>query len=399
MKKECIAMLLAGGEGSRLGILTKDRAKPSVPFGGKYRIIDFTLSNCVNSGIDTVGVLTQYEPLELNEYIGDGEPWDLNRLEGGIHILPPYKKRKYSDWYKGTANAISQNVTFIDRYSPEYVVILSGDHIYKMDYYKMLQFHKKNNSDCTIAVIEVDSADASRFGIVNTKEDGEIYEFEEKPIFPKSNKASMGVYIFNWSKLKVFLKEDEGKHSSNHDFGKDIIPSMLSANAKLYAFPFRGYWKDVGTIESLWEANMDLLRSDNNILSSSKDWPIYSRSQVLPAQYIGTNSKLTNCIIADGCRIEGNITYSIIFYGATIEEDTYIHNSIIMPGVHIKKGSVIENTIIAENSTIEGNFLPGYVFDEAKKSPYSITAIDDGILQGRSMVILDNMLDINMGVV
>lgn len=390
MTKEWIAMLLAGGEGSRLGALTKHRAKPSVPFGGKYRIIDFTLSNCVNSSIDTVGVLTQYEPLELNEYIGNGEPWDLNRLEGGVHILPPYKRRLYSDWYQGTANAVCQNIPFIDRYHPEYVVILSGDHIYKMDYKKMLKFHKANNADCTIAVIEVDLEDASRFGIMNTKDNGEIYEFEEKPTFPKSNQASMGVYIFNWSKLKAYLKEDENNPLSSHDFGKDIIPTMLAENERMYAYPFKGYWKDVGTIESLWEANMELLSKEHNILSSNKEWPIYSRSTVKLPHFIGNKSKLTNSIVAQGCSIEGNIASSIIFHGVTVEEDVYIRNSIILPGVYIKRGAVLTNAIIAENVIIDENYTAGNALE--------ITTIDEDIMVGKSIVILEGMIDINMGV-
>lgn len=390
MKKECVAMLLAGGEGNRLGALTKHRAKPSVPFGGKYRIIDFTLSNCVNSGIDTVGVLTQYEPLELNDYIGNGGPWDLNRLEGGVHILPPYKRRIYSDWYKGTANAVSQNISFIDRYRPEYVVILSGDHIYKMDYMKMLKFHKENNADCTIAVIEVDIEDASRFGIMNAGENGAIYEFEEKPLFPKSNKASMGVYIFNWSKLKAYLKEDEYNPASSHDFGKDIIPTMLAANERMFAYPFKGYWKDVGTIESLWEANMDLLGNKNSILSSNRDWPVYTRSTLNTPQYIGCNAKLTNCIVAEGCCIEGNITGSVIFYGVTIEEDTYIRNSIILPGAYIKKGSVITNTIITENVIIDENYTAGNALE--------ITIIDEDNPVSKRLVMLEGRIDMNMGV-
>lgn len=390
MTKEWIAMLLAGGEGSRLGALTKHRAKPSVPFGGKYRIIDFTLSNCVNSSIDTVGVLTQYEPLELNEYIGNGEPWDLNRLEGGVHILPPYKRRLYSDWYQGTANAVSQNIPFIDRYHPEYVVILSGDHIYKMDYKKMLKFHKANNADCTIAVIEVDLVDASRFGIMNTRDNGEIYEFEEKPTFPKSNQASMGVYIFNWNKLKAYLKEDENNPLSSHDFGKDIIPTMLAENERMYAYPFRGYWKDVGTIESLWEANMELLSKEHNILSYNKEWPIYSRSTVKLPHFIGSKSKLTNSIVAQGCSIEGNIASSIIFHGVTVEEDVYIRNSIILPGAYIKRGAVLTNAIIAENVIIDENYTAGNALE--------ITTIDEDIMVGKSIVILEGMIDINMGV-
>ena len=291
-KKEIVAMILAGGQGSRLGVLTKDVAKPAVSFGGKYRIIDFPLSNCSNSGIYTVGVLTQYKPLDLNSHIGIGDPWDLDRRDGGVSILPPYQGAKGGDWYKGTANAIYQNIEFVDRYNPEYVLILSGDHIYKMDYDNMLKFHKDNKSDATIAVIKVPIEEASRFGIMNTRKDNSIYEFEEKPKMPKSRNASMGIYIFNWKVLKHYLKEDENDINSSNDFGKNIIPKMLKAERKMMAYPFDGYWKDVGTIESLWEANMDLIERDNGLNLYDNEWKIYSQNQASPAHYIGEGAGL-----------------------------------------------------------------------------------------------------------
>lgn len=359
MKKECIAMLLAGGEGSRLGILTSERAKPAVPFGGKYRIIDFTLSNCVNSRIDTVGVLTQYQPHVLNDYIGNGQPWDLDRLEGGIHILPPYQKRQSADWYKGTANAIRQNLSFIEQFQPDYVLVLSGDHIYKMDYSLMLQFHKEKAADCTIAIINVSQKEASRFGIMNTKEDNKIYEFEEKPEKPKSTKASMGVYIFNYDKLKQYLEADEEDEKSSNDFGKNVIPAMLAAGEKLYAYPFCGYWKDVGTIESLWESNMDLLSSSSNILSEDHDWKIYTRSPILPPHYVGKDAKISNCIISGGCTIEGQVFSSVLFHGVKVAKNSVIRNSILMPGAVIHSDCLITNTIIDENAVIEAKVTIG----------------------------------------
>jgi glucose-1-phosphate adenylyltransferase len=294
---ECIAMLLAGGEGSRLGVLTKNRAKPAVPFGGKNRIIDFTLSNCINSGIDTVGVLTQYQPLELNEYIGNGQPWDLDRLEGGVQVLPPYQRRRGADWYKGTANAIYQNISFIERYNPEYVLVLSGDHIYKMDYSKMLTYHKEKKADCTISVIDVPEEQVSRFGIMSADEDGKIFEFQEKPKKANSNKASMGIYIFTWKKLRQYLELDEKDKSSSNDFGMNVIPRMLSEGEQLYAYFFNGYWKDVGTIQSLWEANMDLICSDCGLNLNDSEWKIYARSPVLPPHYIGRGAKVVDSLI------------------------------------------------------------------------------------------------------
>ena len=381
-EKECIAMLLAGGEGSRLGVLTKDRAKPAVPFGGKYRIIDFTLSNCVNSGIDTVGVLTQYQPLELSDYIGNGQPWDLDRFEGGIHVLPPYQRRRGADWYQGTANAISQNIPFIERYCPEYVVILSGDHIYKMDYARMLNFHKNMNADCTIAVINVSLEDASRFGIMNTDEDGQIYEFEEKPKKPKSTKASMGVYIFSWLKLRAYLELDEQDKSSAKDFGKNIIPAMLKAKERMFAFPFKGYWKDVGTIDSLWEANMDLLDKKTSILMQEPNWKIYARSPVEPPHYICVGSKVSNSMIAEGCTIEGDISSSILFHGVRIERGAVVRDSIIMPGSCILEGATVNNTIIAEDVVIGKDAVVGESIVGNSNHAQSITVIGNDVTVG-----------------
>lgn len=352
-------MLLAGGQGSRLGILTNHVAKPAVPFGGKYRIIDFTISNCVNSGIDTIGVLTQYRPLELNAYIGNGQPWDLDRLFGGITILPPYMKANAGEWYKGTANAIYQNIEFIEMRRPSYVLILSGDHIYKMNYQMMLDYHKEKQADCTIAVIKVPLEEASRFGVMNTDENLKIYEFEEKPQEPKSTLASMGVYIFNWEKLKNYLVADEGDKDSENDFGKNIIPKMLKAGENLYAYEYKGYWKDVGTVESLWEANMDLLDPNVPIELNDPPWKIFSRNGILPPQYIGSNAKLNNVTISEGCRIEGEIENSIIFPGVTIKEGTVVRNSILMPGVTVEQDSIVEYAIIAADTVIGSRVCMG----------------------------------------
>mgnify|MGYP004477103845 FL=1 len=351
-RKEVVAMILAGGQGSRLGVLTKNIAKPAVPFGGKYRIIDFPLSNCSNSGIYTVGVLTQYKPLDLNNHIGIGDPWDLDRRDGGVSILPPYQEEKGGDWYKGTANAIYQNIEFVDRYDPEYVLILSGDHIYKMDYYKMLDFHKENNSDVTIAVIDVPIEEASRFGIMNTRADNSIYEFEEKPSIPKSTNASMGIYIFNWSVLKRYLREDEMDPKSDNDFGKNIIPSMLKSGKKLMAYPFKGYWKDVGTIQSLWEANMDLLKLDNKLNLYDREWKIYSQNEVRPAHYIGENAKIINSLIVEGCIINGKVENSVLSQGVYVGKNTVIIDSVIMPNVQIGDNVRIEKAIIGNNAII-----------------------------------------------
>ena len=359
-KKEIIAMILAGGQGSRLGVLTKELAKPAIPFGGKYRIIDFTLSNCSNSGIYTVGVLTQYKPLELNSHIGIGSPWDLDRRDGGISILPPYQKEKGGEWYKGTANAIYQNIEYIDRYDPKYVLILSGDHIYKMNYEEMLNFHKAKEAEATIAVIEVDINEASRFGIMNTKNDFSIYEFEEKPENPPNNKASMGVYIFNWKILRKFLIEDEKDSNSNHDFGKNIIPSMLKKKIKLFAYPYNGYWKDVGTIKSLWEANMDLLNFNNDLNLYNHNWRIYSENISRTAQYIGTNGSVKESLIVEGCIIEGEIDHSVLFQGVTIGKNSIIKNSVIMNDAVIEDNVIINKAIIGNNAIVSRNCNRNY---------------------------------------
>ena len=358
-KQECVAMLLAGGQGSRLYALTKNLAKPAVPFGGKYRIIDFPLSNCVNSGIDTVGVLTQYQPLVLNDYIGNGQPWDLDSMNGGVHVLPPYQRQKGADWYKGTANAIYQNIPFIERYDPDYVVILSGDHIYKMDYSEMLAYHKEKNADCTIATLEVPWEEAPRFGILNTREDGTIYEFDEKPAQPKSNKASMGIYIFNWDKLRKYLELDEADPDSSNDFGKNVLPTMLDAGEKMVAWSFDGYWKDVGTIDSLWEANMDLLDPNVPLDLSDNSWKIYSRNPVLPPHYIGKNAVVQNSLVTEGCEVDGKLEFAVLFAGVTVEKGAVVTDSIIMPGAVIKKGATVQYAIVAENTVIGENAVVG----------------------------------------
>lgn len=352
IKKECVAMILAGGQGSRLHVLTQKVAKPAVPFGGKYRIIDFPLSNCVNSGIDTVGVLTQYQPLILNDYIGNGQPWDLDRLYGGVHILPPYESVSGANWYAGTANAIYQNISFIERYDPEYVLILSGDHVYKMDYDNMLTVHKERDADCTIAVLEVEMSEASRFGIMNTDENGDVYEFEEKPKNPKNNLASMGIYIFNWNKLKEYLIADEKDPNSSKDFGKNIIPAMLKDKCKLTTYPFEGYWKDVGTIDSLWEANMDLLNPNLKLNLYNPFWKIYSRNPIEPPHYISKGAKVENSMVAEGCKVYGNVQDSILFSGVVVEEGTEVIGSILMPDAHVKKGAAIEYAIVGENAVV-----------------------------------------------
>ena len=358
-KKECIAMLLAGGQGSRLGILTKNIAKPAVPYGGKYRIIDFPLSNCVNSGIDTVGVLTQYQPLELNDYIGNGEPWDLDRVNGGVHILSPYQKIRGTEWYKNTANAIYQNINFIDRYDPEYVVVLSSDHIYKMDYSKMLAYHKEKDAACTIAMLEVPWEEAPRFGLMMVDEDGAITEFEEKPKHPRSNKASMGVYMFTWEKLRQYLLDDEANETSGNDFGHDLIPAMHEAHERLFAFPFDGYWKDVGTIDSLWEANLALLNPNVDLDLSDPDWKIYSRNPVAPPHYVSPDATVQNSLISEGGLIEGSVDFSVLFANVSIEKGAVVRDSILMPGTVVKKGAVVQYAIVAENAVIEENAIVG----------------------------------------
>ncbi len=383
-KKECIAMLLAGGQGSRLGILTKNIAKPAVPYGGKYRIIDFPLSNCVNSGIDTVGVLTQYQPLELNDYIGNGEPWDLDRTNGGVHILSPYQQIEGTSWYKGTANAIYQNINFIDKYDPEYVVILSGDHIYKMDYNKMLQYHKKKDAACTIAMLEVPWEEASRFGLMFVDDDGKITAFEEKPKVPKSNKASMGVYVFTWQKLRAYLIDDENKEGSSNDFGKDVIPAMHEAGEKLYAYLFDGYWKDVGTIDSLWESNLDLLNPKVDLDLNDDDWKIYSRNPIAPPHYISPTAHIQNSLISEGCTVEGEVDFSILFANVDIEEGAVVKDSIIMPGTTVKSGAVVQYAIIAEDAVIEENAVIGERPEAMENlDDWGVTVVGNGVKVGK----------------
>lgn len=391
-KKECIAMLLAGGQGNRLGVLTRRRAKPAIPFGGKYRLIDFTLSNCINSGIDTVGVLTQYQPLELNEYIGNGQPWDLDRLEGGVQLLPPFQHRYGADWYKGTANAIYQNYHFIDRYNPEYVLILSGDHIYKMDYSKMLEFHKEKKADCTVSTISVPIEHASRYGILNVNEDNSVYEFEEKPKKPKSRLASMGVYIFGWKKLKRYLESDKSKKESSNDFGKDVIPGIIKAGERVFAYPFEGYWRDVGTIESLWQANMDLLQTNSDINLNDPAWRIYAKSSVAPPHYISPKAKISNSIVAAGSVICGEVYSSIIFHGVRIDEGVVVRNSIIMPDTHIYPKAKIFKSIIDENVVIGEDAVVGLIQEESKKQAGGITVIGDKVKIGSKAVVLADMM-------
>lgn len=365
-KKECVAMLLAGGQGSRLYTLTETTAKPAVQFGGKYRIIDFPMSNCVNSGIDTVGVLTQYQPLVLNEYIGNGQPWDLDRNTGGVMVLPPYQGKTSSDWYRGTANAIYQNLAFIERYDPDYVLILSGDHIYKMNYDEMLSEHKKNNADATIAVLEVPLEEASRFGILNTYENGQIYEFEEKPKNPKSTKASMGIYIFNREALAEYLRRDELNPNSSNDFGKDIIPAMLNDGKKMFTYPFRGYWKDVGTIQSLWEANMDLLGEEPAFVINDRDWRIYSRNTAEPPHFIGENADVKNSLITEGCEIYGVVENSVLSGGVIVEPGALVKDSVIMNGTRIGAGSVVNYSIIDGDTVVGKNCSLGRPKDVAE---------------------------------
>ncbi|MBB6731617.1 glucose-1-phosphate adenylyltransferase [Cohnella zeiphila] len=351
-RNECIAMLLAGGEGRRLGVLTKDLAKPAVHFGGKYRIIDFTLSNCVNSGIETVGVLTQYQPLVLNQYLGIGSPWGLDRRDGGMHVLPPYVRPKGGVWYKGTANAIYQNAGFIERYDPEYVLVISGDHIYKMDYGRLLDTHKGNRADATIAVITVPWKDAGRFGILEVDEEGRIVEFAEKPKQPKSNLASMGVYMFSWSALREALIDDESDSRSSNDFGKDVVPRMLRGGARLYAHRFEGYWKDVGTVESLWQANMDLLEDEPALRLSDREWRIYSVNPNQPAQYLSPEASVGGSLINEGCFIEGTVNRSVLFHGVRAAEGSLIEDSVVMPNAVIGRGARIVRAIVGEGARV-----------------------------------------------
>lgn len=395
IKKDCIAMILAGGQGSRLGVLTRKNAKPAVPFGGKYRIIDFTLSNCVNSGFDTVGVLTQYQPMELNDYIGTGQTWDLDRINGGVHILPPYQSFSGYSWYSGTADAIYRNIDFVDRYDPDHVAVLSGDHIYKMDYAEMLEAHKKNNADCTIAVLEVEMNEASRFGIMNTRDDDSIYEFEEKPAHPKSNKASMGVYIFKWETLRRYLMEDAAREDSSHDFGKNIIPNMLGDGKRMFAFPFKGYWKDVGTIESLWDANMDLLNPRLALNLDDPAWTVYSKSPVLPPMYIGKTAKTVNSSLGDGCHIEGDLDFSVLFHNVTVEAGAQVEYSILMPGAKVGAGAKVRYAILGENVTVEPGAVIGCAPTEADDPvKWGVAVIGNGLtVESEAVVPAGAMVD------
>ena len=394
-KQEVVAMLLAGGQGSRLGVLTRNLAKPAVPFGGKYRIIDFPLSNCVNSGIETVGVLTQYQPLELNDYIGNGQPWDLDSNTAGVHVLPPYQKQKKTDWYKGTANAIYQNIPFIERYNPDYVVVLSGDHIYKMDYSKMLSFHKEKNAACTIAVYEVPMAEASRFGILNTNEDGSIYEFDEKPKKPKSNKASMGIYVFTWEKLRKYLEEDENDPKSQNDFGKNVLPAMLGAGEAMYAYRFEGYWKDVGTIDSLWESNMDLLDPNVPLDLNDPEWRIYSRNPVMPPHYVAKGATIQNSLAAEGCNVYGTVDFSVLFAGVYVAPGAVVRDSIIMPGARIEEGAQVQYAIVAEDSVVGAGAVVGQrPEDMDNKDDWGVAVIGPGCkLPAGSVVLPKAMID------
>lgn len=397
-KKKCIAMLLAGGQGSRLYALTNNIAKPAVSFGGKYRIIDFPLSNCVNSGIDTVGVLTQYQPLVLNDYIGNGQPWDLDRAFGGVHILSPYQGKNSSDWYKGTANAIYQNIHFIKQFDPDYVLVLSGDHIYKMNYSQMVNFHTLNDADCTIAAINVPLKEASRFGILNTEENGRIYEFEEKPKKPKSTLASMGIYVFSAKKLYKYLEEDNLDKNSANDFGKNVLPKMLANGEKMMAYEFKGYWKDVGTIDSLYEANMDLLGDNPKFDVSDSSWKIQSRSPLAPPHYFGNESKAVNSIVMSGCEIYGSIENSILSSDVKIGRGAIVKNSIIMSDVTVNDGAVIEYSIVDEKSVIGKNAIIG----ESKEHGKGITVLGRGItVADGAMVsggkIIDKDVDIAEG--
>lgn len=397
-KKEMMAMLLAGGQGSRLGILTMDKAKPAVAFGGKYRIIDFPMSNCVNSGVETVGVLTQYQPLTLNQHIGIGVPWDLDTRNGGVSILAPHQREgEKGEWYSGTANAIYQNIDYIDANKPEYVLILSGDHIYKMDYAAMLKYHKENNCDVTIAVLEVSMEEASRFGIMNADENDKIYEFEEKPAHPKSNLASMGIYIFTWDKLREALIEDNKIHSDS-DFGKHIIPSMLNNGMTLYAYRFKDYWKDVGTIESYWAANMELIETLPQFNLYEDFWKIYTNSNLQPPMYSGPSSEIKTSIVSEGCQVEGKVIHSVLSKNVIIEEGAVIKDSIIMEGCRIGKNAVIDRCIIDQNTTIGDNVVMGTgdnIPNEGKPNIYntgitvigSNTTVPDGIEIGKNCVI------------
>lgn len=378
MKKECIAMLLAGGQGSRLYVLTRDMAKPAVPFGGKYRIIDFPLSNCSNSGIDTVGVLTQYRPLELNSYIGSGQAWDLDHSNGGVHILPPYMSSSGGVWYKGTANAVYQNIDFIDQYDPDYVVILSGDHIYKMDYSQMVARHKEAGAACTISVMEVPLCDAPRFGILSVDERGIITEFQEKPQKPKSNLASMGIYVFSWRILRRYLMTDEEDPASSNDFGKNIIPQMLAAGERMAAFRFEGYWKDVGTLVSLWDANMDMLSPESGLDLLDESWPIYARSESMPAAFLGRDSHVTHSAFNRGSDIEGVVENSVLSPGVFVAKSACVSYSVLMPGAYVEDGAVVEYAILGEDSHVAENCHVGGAPEKSNPDDWGLTVLAPG---------------------
>lgn len=387
-KKKCIAMILAGGQGSRLYCLTQKLAKPAVPFGGKYRIIDFPLSNCVNSGIDTIGVLTQYQPLLLNEYIGNGQPWDLDRTHGGVYVLPPYQKSSGSDWYTGTANAIYQNMQFIQRYDPDYVLILSGDHIYKMNYNKMLSAHIEKGAACTIGVLEVPKEDVSRFGIMSVREDGSIFEFKEKPKESESRLASMGIYIFSMEALQKYLSDDDANSISDKDFGKNIIPTMLEAGENLQAYHFDGYWKDVGTIESLWEANMDLLDPSVPLDLGDPSWKIYARNAGRPPQFIGKTAAVQNSIVSEGVEIYGTVDFSVLFAGVIVEEGATVRDSILMPGSVVRRGATVEYAIIAEGSEIgPGAQVGGRPENTPDKEAWGVAVVAGGVKIGAGAAV------------
>ncbi len=397
-KKKCVAMLLAGGQGSRLYALTNNIAKPAVSFGGKYRIIDFPLSNCVNSGIDTVGVLTQYQPLFLNDYIGNGQPWDLDRAFGGVHILSPYQGKHSSDWYKGTANAIYQNLHFLRQFNPDYVLVLSGDHIYKMNYSTMLNYHILYNADCTIAAIDVPLADAGRFGILNTREDGSIYEFEEKPKKPKSTLASMGIYIFSADKLYKYLEQDNADLSSSHDFGKNVLPAMLAAGEKMMAYKFEGYWKDVGTLDSLYQANMDLLGDVPKFDVADTGWKIQSRSPLAPPQYLGKDAKVNGSIIMSGSEIYGTVENSVLSSSVIVGKGAVVKNSIIMADTVIGDGATVEYSIIDENTVVGKNAVIGRPKSSGAGMAVlgrNIKICDGGVIEGGEMIDKDVVGGIN----
>ena len=383
-KKECVAMLLAGGQGSRLYVLTKNVAKPAVPFGGKYRIIDFPLSNCINSGIDTVGVLTQYEPHVLNAYIGSGQTWDLDRLRGGVYVLPPYESKK-TEWYKGTANAIYQNIQFLEDYDPEYVLILSGDHIYKMDYNQMLRQHKETGADATIAVLDVPLSEASRFGIMNCRPDGTIYEFEEKPKEPKSTLASMGIYIFSWKKLRKYLEEDEANSKSSNDFGKDIIPAMLANGEKMVSYRFEGYWKDVGTIESLWEANMDLLSPNSGLNLSDDSWKIYGRTTGSPPHFTAKGAKVQHTLLSEGCEIAGNVSESVLFSDVKVAKNANVEYSILMPGAVVEEGANVRYAIVASGAVIAKGASIGAGPSECDVDKWGVAVVAENVRIGENV--------------